>query len=146
MTSLARTPSFVVGGPADGLSVIEEPAGLRDIEDVLPAISTHVSSSPFRTIRTARIERALSRERLAAAAGISARTVYNLEHGVGNPRDLTRSALARALGLPEAQLLFNWRDPRPGSDSRTYEKHEAPAGTARASQKTGGDGASEPPE
>jgi DNA-binding XRE family transcriptional regulator len=54
----------------------------------------------------------LSRERLAAKADISARTIYNLETGRTAPSDLTQAALARAL---ECQIedIFPINEPDP---------------------------------
>lgn len=47
----------------------------------------------------------MSRERLAARSGLSARTIYNLEHARGTPRAITLIALARALGCKVEDLL-----------------------------------------
>jgi hypothetical protein len=74
--------------------------------------------------------------------------------GVGQPQ---MTLEARQSGLealravlrrrhPGFDVVFNPTNessPATKPDSRIHEKHEAPAGTARASQKTGGDGASE---
>ena len=57
----------------------------------------------------------LSRERLAARAGLSPRTIYNLEHGLAHPRRATAVVLALALGVepevlsPDAAIDMNAR-------------------------------------
>ena len=65
---------------------------------VLPEISTPQGYAPHPTgLAELRISQGLSRERLAARAGISARTVYNLERGRCSPQAITQAVLARAL-------------------------------------------------
>ena len=65
-------------------------------------------------IHRLRMERGLTQERLAVAAGLSAFTLRKLEAGVGNqgalanPRLRTLVALAEVLGVNAADLLPGW--------------------------------------
>jgi len=68
----------------------------------------------------------LSREELAALAGLSPRTIYNIEHGLRRPHRATRSVLAAVLGCELADLAFNRNGP-PGQAGRCTTS----AGTGR---------------
>ena len=55
-------------------------------------------------LRQLRAERGLTQEELASAAGISPRTISDLERGINQtPRRATAELLADALRLPEPQ-------------------------------------------
>lgn len=56
-------------------------------------------------LRQLRLERDLSRERLAAAAGISPRTIYNLEAGDVRAHYATAVAIAVAIDCPVVALF-----------------------------------------
>ncbi|MDX3839066.1 helix-turn-helix domain-containing protein [Streptomyces europaeiscabiei] len=56
-------------------------------------------------IRAERVRRNLTQERLYLAAGISRWTLQEIEAGRGNPSARTLLRLARALGVPLAQLV-----------------------------------------
>jgi transcriptional regulator with XRE-family HTH domain len=81
----------------------------------MPELSTAVVSPTGRMLLEARLLRGLSREGLAARARLSARTIYNIEHGVTEPRDLTKVAIARALVIETAEPFPN--DVEPGEQN-----------------------------
>src|SRR5690349_22782539 len=56
-------------------------------------------------LRTARRDRGMTVEGLAAAAGVSSGLISQLERGQGNPAFLTLRRLAEALGLPVAHFV-----------------------------------------
>ena len=56
-------------------------------------------------LRTARRDRGMTVEGLAASAGVSAGLISQLERGQGNPAFLTLRRLAGALGLPVAHFV-----------------------------------------
>ena len=58
----------------------------------------------------------LSRERLAASAGVSVRTIYALEVEGVRPRRATQRVLADALGVSPSDLFSDYERPavRPG--------------------------------
>lgn len=56
-------------------------------------------------VRTVREAKGLSQEAVAFAAGLSCSTVERVERGLGSPRVDTLQAIARALGVPAAELL-----------------------------------------
>jgi DNA-binding XRE family transcriptional regulator len=100
---------------------------------VLPAISTPAVSTISRTTRLSqlRIERGLSREKLAARAGLSARTIFNLERCIGQPQAITVAALARALGC-SAEDIF----------ATNEQRQDGHPGVAKTADAGGGHGSS----
>ena len=64
-------------------------------------------------MRQLRVERGLSQERLALAAGIDRAYVGRVERGSENVTITTLEALATALSVPVASLLI---EPGPGSE------------------------------
>jgi len=67
----------------------------------------------------------LSREELAALAGLSPRTIYNLEYGLRRPHRATRFVLAAVLGCEPGDLALNRNGPPEQAGRRTS------AGTGR---------------
>lgn len=70
---------------------------------------------------------------LAREAALSQATIYGLEHGTGEPMQLTKDRVAKALGWsPESMaeiLQSGWPTPapfedRPGSDGSTGDESE----------------------
>jgi len=57
----------------------------------------------------------LSRKRLAMLAGVSPRTIYNVEHGVTRPQRSTAAVLAQALDRATGPLNSEARAANPGS-------------------------------
>lgn len=57
-------------------------------------------------LREARERARLSREDLARRAGVSARQIYDIEHGLCSPRRATRAVLAVAVGMPREQIAW----------------------------------------
>lgn len=51
-----------------------------------------------------RLAAGLSRERLAVAAGVTSKTVFNIERGLVEPNEATLRVLAQALGCDVADL------------------------------------------
>lgn len=51
-----------------------------------------------------RREAGLTREQLAVAAGVTAKTIYSIEHGHSRPQRTTLQAIARALGCSPEDL------------------------------------------
>lgn len=64
-----------------------------------------VQSTIVRPIKVQRIAAGLTQAELADAAGISRKTVSNLERGCFNPGRRTAKALAVALGVTEVHLF-----------------------------------------
>jgi DNA-binding XRE family transcriptional regulator len=95
---------------------------------VLPEISTaqEYESNPT-GLAEFRLSQGLSRERLAARAGVSARTIYNLERGRCVPQSITQTVLARALRCRVKDIF-----PIPTNES-------SPPFPAAGSTKTAGD-------
>jgi transcriptional regulator with XRE-family HTH domain len=62
-------------------------------------------------LRTYRLAQGLSRERLAAKAGLSARTIYGIEREGRCPNPATRVVLAAVLDCEPDDLAHNGRDP-----------------------------------
>jgi transcriptional regulator with XRE-family HTH domain len=64
------------------------------------------SRRPFdrRRLRSAREDRGLTQEELAAAAGVAVRTISGIEAGETKPRRATVAVLAMALGVPTDSL------------------------------------------
>ena len=58
-----------------------------------------------RALRSARLEKGLTVERLASEAGVSTGLISQLERGLGNPSFLTMQRLAEALGLPFGHFM-----------------------------------------
>jgi transcriptional regulator with XRE-family HTH domain len=56
------------------------------------------------TVAELRAARGLSRDELAALAGVSPRTLYDLEHGLTRPQRSTATVLADALGCDPEDL------------------------------------------
>lgn len=56
-------------------------------------------------LEAARLARGLSRERLAAHAGLSARTIYAIERGGVCPHRATVRMLTEVLGRPASELF-----------------------------------------
>lgn len=70
-------------------------------------MSGHVTGSTFKmcamaklTLRQARDQADMSRERLAFKAGVSPRTLYRIEHGATCPQLSTQRVIAAALEMP----------------------------------------------
>lgn len=63
-----------------------------------------------RRLRSTRDDRDLTREELAAAAGVAVRTIASIEAGESEPRRATVAVLAMALGV-EADSLLKHDDP-----------------------------------
>jgi transcriptional regulator with XRE-family HTH domain len=61
-------------------------------------------AAPAETLSALRTAHGLSREELAALAGISARTLYDLEHGLTRPLRSTATVLAAVLGCSADEL------------------------------------------
>lgn len=72
-----------------------------------------------------RVERGLTREDLAARAGLSARTLYSAEHGRHQPHRATLRALAFALDCAVAELQV---DERPGEQTEPFVTNSAEQG------------------
>jgi transcriptional regulator with XRE-family HTH domain len=71
-----------------------------------PATTTSPSQDYGEWVRGRRSQAGLSREQLAAASGVSAVQIYNIETGRSpNPRDKTRAALERAVNERAPQEL-----------------------------------------
>jgi len=86
---------------------------------------TTEGSQPPKTLEERRVALRLSREELAALAGLSPRTIYNVEHGLRRPHRATRFVLAAVLGCEPSELASNRNDP-PGQAGRCTS-----AGTGR---------------
>lgn len=69
----------------------------------------------------------LSRERLAALAGVSPRTIYAIEVEGVQPQRATRYVLAHALGCDVSDLSLNDRDPSASSGRRKKGEEAARA-------------------
>jgi len=82
--------------------------------------------APPTTVEERRLALSLSREELAALAGLSPRTIYNVEYGLRRPHRATRFVLAAVLGCEPSELAFNRNDP-PGQAGRCTTS----AGTGR---------------
>jgi DNA-binding XRE family transcriptional regulator len=76
------------------------------------------SASRRTTLRERRLALGLSREGLAIAAGLSARTIYALEVEGVRPQRATIRVLADALGCQPNDLTTNARDPSVTSGRR----------------------------
>ncbi len=74
----------------------------------IPAIIAH-------NVKTYRIERGLSQEALAYKAGISVRSLSNIEKGINAPCPKTLSSLSIALGRTPASLLLLEEEKSPAS-------------------------------
>jgi transcriptional regulator with XRE-family HTH domain len=59
----------------------------------------------YSALRELREQRGLTREQLAVQAGLTARTLGNLERGRTRPHRSTCAVLAAALGVPVAELF-----------------------------------------
>jgi transcriptional regulator with XRE-family HTH domain len=59
-----------------------------------------------RRVRTGRLERGLTQEQLAVAAGVSQQYLSDLERGKRNPTVLILFDIGQALGLPAYKLLI----------------------------------------
>jgi DNA-binding XRE family transcriptional regulator len=77
---------------------------MRDTRLSTPSLESH----PLVALR---VERGLSRERLAQLAGISSRTVYGIEREGHEPRRATAAVLAAVLDCEPAALLRMNGDP-----------------------------------
>jgi transcriptional regulator with XRE-family HTH domain len=67
--------------------------------------------SPGASLRRVRTDLGMSRERLAALAGLTPRTIYAIEIEGVNPHRATRKVLALALGVKPAHLFPNEERP-----------------------------------
>ena len=65
-------------------------------------------------LRDLRAERVLSQKELATKAGVSNRTIVDIEAGRVRPHPATLRKLARALGVRPAALAEHLRNGRPG--------------------------------
>jgi len=65
----------------------------------------------------------LSRERLGALAGVSPRTIYNLEHNLSSPQRATMLVLAAALAV-EPFDLFPSMSEGPAGNGTSAKKRE----------------------
>jgi DNA-binding XRE family transcriptional regulator len=74
----------------------------------ISASSQHGATSNLALVRSAC---GLSRERLAALAGLSPRTIYAIEVEGVQPQRATQRVLAEALGCQPSDLYFNDHDP-----------------------------------
>jgi transcriptional regulator with XRE-family HTH domain len=72
---------------------------------------THSVSAVEPTLCRLRRNAGLSREQLAAEAGLSARTIYAIEREGVRPQRATRRVLAEALGCRPSDLLLNDNSP-----------------------------------
>jgi len=77
-------------------------------------------SGERRTMREWRARRALSLRELAAASGVSYRTVVLLENGRRPPLPSTRRRIAAALGVEPWQVIFP-HEQEPGADPEMKE-------------------------
>lgn len=59
---------------------------------------------PFRTLKQVRRQRLLTIRALAKHAGVSTRTVLQVEHGLRRPHPGTITKLAAALGVEPAEI------------------------------------------
>jgi len=74
------------------------------------------------SLETLRRECGLSRERLAALSGVSARTIYRIEHEEARPNLGTLALLAAVFDVEPGDL----RDPRPAAAGGVREHGSAP--------------------
>ena len=73
---------------------------------LVPENGIHVArGAPLPRLRALRIERLLTQEELARAAGVSAATIVRLEHEGAHAELRTIQKLARALDVPPAALM-----------------------------------------
>jgi DNA-binding XRE family transcriptional regulator len=93
------------GAPRRASSAIRIYVGQFRLGVGLRHLQAMVRSSGISAVSTARRAAGLSRERLAAQAGVSVRTIYALEVERVRPRRATRRVLADALGLTPADLF-----------------------------------------
>lgn len=56
-------------------------------------------------LRSTRIEKVMTQTALAKKANKQRKTVYNHEHGLSTPLEVTIGAYARALGVPHTALM-----------------------------------------
>lgn len=76
---------------------------------------TEVCDREWTPLWSARQEAGLSREALAARAGVSAATIYRLEAGRVQPQRLTARALAATLGWAKQRLFPPLHDEDPAA-------------------------------
>jgi len=72
-------------------------------------------------VRTRRGELSLSQDELAAAAGVSPKTVYNLENGRW-PHATTRARIERALQWPPGEIHRLASPPQPDIDPQLIDR------------------------
>jgi DNA-binding XRE family transcriptional regulator len=99
-------------------------------ETSTPTVCPAERSAPSR-VAELRLTLEKSREQLGRDAGLSARTIYNIEHGAtGEPREITKRALARALDCATEDIFPD--------DSAEYDGSPAgEAGLPKRSAATG---------
>jgi transcriptional regulator with XRE-family HTH domain len=68
------------------------------------------------SLQALRVARNLSREALAAAAGVSPRTIYGIEVEGARPHRATRQVIAQALGCDPAALVGSHNDAEPAAN------------------------------
>src|SRR3954470_3936477 len=91
---------------------------------IVPETSCQSPSKRPCALEIIRRGRGLSREGLAAAAGVSARTIYNIEVKGRNPRRATKRVLCNALGRTVEEVFL---DPdRPGRRVQLAEHADRP--------------------
>jgi len=73
--------------------------------DPYPAAVTSDQQDLNARIRTLRVDRSLSQERLGELSGLGSTTIGSLERGTRFPRRATLEAIARALELPVGEIF-----------------------------------------
>lgn len=71
----------------------------------MPQVCPPQGSEQETIVKELRVARGLSKEALAAAAGLSLRTIYNAELPGWRPQRATRAVLALALGVDPDELV-----------------------------------------
>jgi putative transcriptional regulator len=73
---------------------------------MIQAMRSETAERLMNRLRVARVERALSQEQLARAAGVSRQTISSIETGVYCPSTLLAFRLARVLDQPVDRLFW----------------------------------------
>lgn len=101
----AKRPGTAWSARSGPLNVTVPVANCHGSDGELPRAKPIHSGNTTIGLRAIRIARGLSAEELAARAGLSPRTVYNLERRLTKPHRATRRVLAGALGIDPDDLM-----------------------------------------
>lgn len=79
---------------------------------------------PLSALALVRIVSGFSQQELADEAGLSRRTIFNLEHGRHTPRDSTAAAISEVFGLDDPRRLFPLNDEGPAGNGASVKERD----------------------